>query len=59
MNQTIYNSNNSRGLLKSMGPYKIISTDKSISGVILPKTNEIKPVISGKPHFSSKPEIYG
>ncbi len=33
MNETIYNSNAEEGLLRSVGPHTIYSSDKSISGV--------------------------
>lgn len=40
MNELIYSSNNEEGLLKSVGPYKIVTAGKSFTGVKLPSVTK-------------------
>ena len=46
--QTIYGSINEEGLLKSLGPFRIIESDKSISGINRPNEEISKPLIIGE-----------
>ena len=49
MNDSIYSSNNEEGLLKSVGPYRIITADMSITGVRLPEVIQFAiPIPVGK-----------
>ena len=48
MKKVIYNSINDEGLLKSIGPFRIIQSDKSISGVNMPNEEVKKPLIMGE-----------
>jgi len=36
MSEQVYNSNNERGLLRSVGPYRVATSDQSLAGVLRP-----------------------
>lgn len=44
MDQSIYNSSSEDGLLKSLGPHRMIVADESFAGIELPKTVEVAPL---------------
>ncbi len=49
MTHAIYSTSNEDAILKSIGPYKIISADESFQGNIIPETIEVSsPVIIGE-----------
>jgi len=44
----VYESITEEGLLKSLGPFRLIVSDQSISGIYGPHKNITKPLISGE-----------
>jgi len=49
MDHNAYNSSNENGLLKFFGPYRIMTSDESLTEVIIPaKKVFISPLIIGK-----------
>lgn len=41
MSDYIYDSNNEKGLLKFVGPYRLTTADKSIAGIRLPQVIKV------------------
>ena len=48
VNKNIYNTISEKGLLKSLGPFRIIESDKSISGVREPQKQFNSPTVIGE-----------
>jgi len=55
----VYSSLAEEGLLKSLGPFRIIDSDKSISGVNRPYEEISKPLIMGEKLTYGKKIIIG
>jgi hypothetical protein len=49
MERSIYNSSNEDGLLKSFGPYRVMTADKSFAGIKISERIEVaSPVVVGE-----------